>query len=215
MKLTIAHEEIQLLSEKAFFWPKEKLIGLSDIHIGKAESLQKMGIPVPSGAHLNDLLRLQSLIVKTNAEKVFILGDFIHQKSSWTANIISDLHGFFNRWPLIEWNLLVGNHDKTSLNHFREFPIKLHVNDIQMEPFIFTHGHKKSDQRGNLFSIEGHIHPVIKLQEGSTSLRLPCFILNSSSLTIPSFGELTGGYEITPKKDERIFAVAGNEIFEI
>ncbi len=65
MKLNIAHEEFELLWQKAFFWPKESVLGLSDIHIGKAESFQKMGVPLPSGSHINDLVRISELVSQT------------------------------------------------------------------------------------------------------------------------------------------------------
>ena len=213
MKLNIEHEEIHFLAEKAFYWPKEKLLGLSDLHVGKAESLQKLGLPIPSGTHLNDLNRLSQLIKFTHAERVFILGDFIHQRSSWAENIQSDLKGFFSTHHYVEWNLLVGNHDKTSIPLLKNFPFKLFDRETQIGPFLFTHGHSKYE--GKVFTIQGHIHPVIRIDEGSTKLRLPCFVLRPMSLVIPSFGELTGGYEITPHKKDRIFAVAGKEIFEV
>lgn len=213
MKLNIEHEEIHFLAQKAFYWPKEKLLGLSDLHIGKAESLQKAGLPIPSGSHLNDLNRLANLISATQAQNVFILGDFIHQKSSWTENIQFDLKDFFKNHQKINWSLLIGNHDKGSKNFLSSLPFEIFENDTQKGPFLFTHGH--SQKEGKVFTVQGHIHPVIRIDEGSTKLRLPCFVLSPMSLVIPSFGELTGGYEITPKRKDRIFAVAGKEIFEI
>lgn len=94
MLLHLKSEQIKLLPERAFFWPQKKILGMSDIHIGKTISLQKMGIPVPSNQN-EDLFKLAQLIEKYQPENIYILGDFIHQKNSWTTDLIQELHVFF------------------------------------------------------------------------------------------------------------------------
>lgn len=215
MKLEIIKEEIHLLPEKAFFWPKEEMIGLSDVHLGKAESLQDYGIPVPSGSHLEDLTTIGKLIERTKANKVFILGDLIHQKNSWTTNIVSDLTSFFKNYKKINWTLLIGNHEKGSIEYLKQFPIQLIENDFEYFPFLLTHGHNNSEKKKHLFRIQGHVHPVIQIRDGSTKLRLPCFVLEKNSLTLPSFGTLTGGFEVAKTKGRRMFATTNESVLEI
>ena len=48
MILKLKDQDFDLLPERAFYWPQEKILGLSDIHPGKAFTLQQAGIPVPS-----------------------------------------------------------------------------------------------------------------------------------------------------------------------
>ncbi len=219
MKITVQNEDLHLLSKKAFFWPREKILGFSDVHLGKAESFQQWGVPLPSGEHQQDLANISSLIHETEATRVFILGDLVHHKSSWTENIHRDLTDFFQKHSSTEFNLLLGNHERGSIPELKNYPLELMPEDHQIGKIRMSHGHEaghfKPDQKESSFQICGHIHPVVLIREGSVRLRLPCFVLGENSLILPSFGTLTGGFEIKPKKDQRIFAVAGPEVFEV
>lgn len=82
MKLDLNNEAVELLPEKAFYWAQENILAFADVHIGKAESLQKLGIPMPTGPHLEDLARIDRMIKKTRAKRIFMLGDFIHSRTS-------------------------------------------------------------------------------------------------------------------------------------
>ena len=214
MTLNLCNEEVQLLAEKAFYWPREGLLVFSDVHIGKAESLQSQGIPLPSGSHLEDLYKIERLIQKTQPKKVFILGDFIHQKNSWAPHIISDLEIFFNRHQNISWSLAIGNHEKGSLSYLSKLPIELIENGVLIEPFFFSHGHLTTKKEGP-FEIRGHLHPAVRVKEGSIQLRLPCFVLERQRLTLPSFGILTGAAEVKKTKQNRLFAVTEETLFEV
>lgn len=212
MNVTLANEEIELLPEKAFYWKKESLLGFSDVHLGKAESLQSYGIPVPSGSHHEDLKKISNLIEKTNAKKIVILGDFIHQKNSWTAELLNDLKLFFKAHDHVEWILLIGNHERGSISQLQQLPFHIVENDLNIGPFLLTHGHTQ-DAAAKNFQIQGHVHPVVKLEQGSTRLRLPCFVVCENSLTLPSFGSLTGGYEMKPNPKQKVYAVTSSSVF--
>lgn len=213
MKIQLANEEIELLPEKAFHWHKERLLGLSDIHIGKAESYQHAGVPLPSGAHREDLEKMSFLIEKHRIEKVVILGDWIHTQHSISELVFRDLHRFFHRHSHVHWTLLLGNHERNAFELLKEFPFHMVSEDLEYPPFLFTHGHKYRSSA--FFQIQGHTHPLVSIHEGPLRMKLPCFHLEKECLTIPAFGSLTGGYVIRPKKSDRIFAVAENEIFEV
>lgn len=213
MRITIARESLELLPEKALFWPAQKLLAVTDIHIGKAEGLQAQGIPIPSGAHQDDLKNLENLIQKTEAERILILGDLIHAKKSWTPTIHQDLLNFFELFKDRKFTLLVGNHEKGSLPQLQTLPLEIKEEDLHHGPFTFCHGHKVADK--NKFQIQGHVHPVVNVRFGSTRLRLPCFVQEKQSLTLPSFGTLTGGFEVKPTQSAQIFVVAPKEVFRL
>ncbi len=213
MILELANEEIFLDHERALAWPDQKILALSDVHLGKAESFQAAGIPLPSGDHLEEFQRLETLIAKHGIQKVFILGDLIHQKTSWSADLLKDLKDFFNRNNMIEWHLLIGNHERGSMEFLKQLPLKLHEEDLEISPFVFTHGHKQHES--SLFEIRGHIHPRIQLKQGPLSLNLPCFWLEKNRFTLPSFGQMTGGFKIKAAKKDRVFGVGESSVFEI
>src|SRR5437868_3493280 len=142
MKLQLANEDIELLPEKAFFWQQNHLLGLSDVHLGKAESYQTAGIPLPSGTHREDLLKISNLIHRYQIQKVVILGDWIHNRFSLSDIIMQDFHDFFAAHNHIQWTLLLGNHEKGSHEILRRLPFHLVEDEIQIGPFLLTHGHR-------------------------------------------------------------------------
>jgi hypothetical protein len=202
------------------------MLVLSDIHLGKAESFQAMGVPMPSGSHWDDLNELSRLIRQHSPQTVLILGDFIHQKSSWTDDLMNDLLEFFNAHSRIEWILVLGNHERGSQNFLNALPLKLVTEQLLIEPFIFSHGHhlatpepklkkKKVKPKDVPFSIQGHIHPAVRLREGSTTVKLPAFFMTGHTLLLPAFGSQTGGYELKYTAKDRVFPTTGNLIFEL
>jgi hypothetical protein len=211
-----AGERLRLLADRALFWERESLLVLSDLHLGKAESLQGLGLPIPSGDHLTDLNRVAKLLRETRAQRVLILGDFIHQKRGVTDEILQALEKFFGFLPQIEFTLLMGNHEKGAKSVLEKLPMKLIEDDVLIFPFRFSHGHLEGEDRlsAEFFTIQGHIHPAVTLQEGSTRVRLPCFWLTESALTLPSFGSLTGGWNVKRGRKDRVFVTTGEKIFE-
>lgn len=213
MRIQIANEDIELLPEKAFLWRRQNLLGLSDVHLGKAESYQHAGVPIPSGSHREDLHLIATLIDKNKIEQVVILGDWIHDRHSLSEMVVRDLNSFFAAYKNVRWTLIMGNHERTSGDLLKRFPFEMVIEDLEMEPFLFTHGHKY--RKSDYFQIQGHTHPLIKIQEGPLKLKLPCFHLEKDCLTVPAFGSLTGGAVIRPAKSDRVFAIGHNQIFEV
>jgi DNA ligase-associated metallophosphoesterase len=207
-------EQIELLPERAFFWPQKKILGLSDIHVGKAVSLQKLGIPIPSHDN-DDLYNLADLIQKHQPEHIYILGDFIHQRNSWTPELINELHLFFESFKEVQFHLILGNHERGSIEILRTLPLQMSETDVRIGPLTFSHGHSRKENKNDQFFVQGHFHPVVVLREGSIRMRLPCFVKDNTSLTLPSFGVLTGGHEVTAAREQKIYACAGETVFEV
>ena len=59
------------------------------------------------------------------------------------------------------------------------------------------------------------MHPCVKIGDGRDKLRLPCFALKSKLLLLPSFGELTGGYELLPQEWETLVLCLENEVTQL
>jgi len=71
----------------------------------------------------------------------------------------------------------------------------------QHEPGIHARGHV----------LAGHIHPVVSIgQQYQRAIRCPCFWHQPQCTVLPAFGHFTGGYRVTPAKDDQVF-VAGAE----
>ena len=204
MKIEVLGETLELLPEKAILWKKRNILVFSDVHLGKAESFQALGVPIPSSVNLADLEKIAGLIENYKIQEVLILGDLIHHKSSWTEELFYTIKDFLEFFKDVKFKLLIGNHEKGSLNYLKELPLGLIEGDYKLSPFTFSHGHQASESG---FTIQGHVHPVVILKEGPVRLRLPCFVLEEKSLILPSFGSFTGGFEISRLEGTRIFAV--------
>ena len=177
----VGGENLDLLSERALHWPSREILILSDIHLGKAESLQREGIAMPADSGETDLERMAQLITRLMPRQVWVLGDFIHHRHSWTEALYRRLAEFFHSFAHIQWNLVLGNHERGSMESLRKLPFVLHEGEISLGPFYLAHGH--SGQKGGAddrLSIEGHVHPVINLRSGPLRLRLPCFVLQKN-----------------------------------
>lgn len=212
MRIQILGEEIDLLPQKAFIWSHERLLVFSDVHLGKAESFQSLGVPIPSSVHYEDLNRIASLIEEHSVQKVLILGDLIHHKNAWSEELLNTLMSFFHHYPKVQFKLLIGNHEKGSLEYLKLLPLELITGDYEISPFTFSHGHEKSKAD---FTVQGHIHPVITLNEGPVRLRIPCFVLDPNTLTLPAFGGFTGGFEVGFRQKRRIFLVTPEKVIEL
>ena len=76
--------------------------------------------------------------------------------------------------------------------------------------------HDPAEASPDRFSICGHIHPAIRIQDSPRkSIRSACFHLTEKILTLPSFGSFTGGQVIHPHQDDRIFISLNGRVVEI
>src|SRR5690606_25988024 len=91
MELRVAGEVLQLLADRALYWPARGRLLVADLHLGKGDILRAAGIPVPSGGTGHDLARLDALLRATAARELWVLGDFLHGRrhprveASWRA----------------------------------------------------------------------------------------------------------------------------------
>ncbi|MDP4947522.1 MAG: serine/threonine protein phosphatase, partial [Cyanobium sp. MAG_102] len=72
---TWAGETLELRAERAVWDPQRRALLVADLHLGKAESFQAHGIPLPSdgdGETLNGLLELAHQL---EPQQVVVLGD--------------------------------------------------------------------------------------------------------------------------------------------
>lgn len=197
-----------LLPDRALFWKERETLILSDLHLGKAQDFQAAGIPVPSTIHYEDLSRLAELLSQHQPKRVFILGDLIHSNRNEHQELraaFRKLHGN------AKWILALGNHDLRAQKKLQAWGFDEIINDILEAGIIFCHDESSCDGP----SINGHVHPVIKVGNARDRLRLPCFVVGQKRMLLPSFGAFTGGFEITPRAKEKIFALTGDAVFEI
>jgi uncharacterized protein len=73
-----------LHAERALELPdRARALIVADLHWGKATALRALGVPVPAGGTAQDLRRLDTVLARTNARELCILGDLAHSHHGW------------------------------------------------------------------------------------------------------------------------------------
>jgi uncharacterized protein len=186
---------LQLLDDKALYLPDEGALLVSDVHLGKAETFQGLGIPISSQINEENLQRLRLLHAQTQPKKLFILGDLFHSKQSLVPEVLCSWDTFLKEIEA-QVCLIVGNHDRRLIAALPPLAMACQADAVSLGPFLLSH--EPEIDHAAALNICGHIHPVVKLRSHTDSLRLPCFFVerDEKRLTLPSFGEFTGGYEV-------------------
>lgn len=139
-----------------------------------------------------------------------MLGDFVHSHRTKLEALTQRFRKMKGNHPA-KWTLTTGNHDRSAKEKLLAWGFDEFCDEVHEDGIAFSHGHEES--RG--LSIVGHVHPVIKIGTGRDRMRLPCFWLGRKAFVIPSFGSFTGGFEITPRRHERVYVVAQDSIVEV
>ena len=58
---------LQLLPQRALWWPAARMVMVADVHFGKAATFRRAGQPVPHGTTADNLARLDAVLAATGA----------------------------------------------------------------------------------------------------------------------------------------------------
>ena len=149
------------------------------------------------------------LLLNYPIQQVIILGDLFHSTYNVEWNNFLE---FLDHFGDITFYLVLGNHDILSSEKYIADNLTCH-STLDMAPFHFTHEPTKHSE---LYNLCGHIHPCIKMKgRGLQRLRLPCYHFGIKSGVLPAFGAFTGGYNITPDKDDDVYAITANAVLKV
>ena len=210
--VTIAGERLLLLPEKAVYWPAQDMLIIADIHFGKAASFRAQGIPVPRGTTTENLLGLDALIERHGARHVVFLGDFLHARAAHASSTQQAMLAWRQSRAGLRLTLVRGNHDKHAGDPAAVLDIELVDEPHMVGPFAFCH-HPDLDTGG--YALAGHVHPAWVLATRFDSLRLPCFVVGSERMILPSFGSFTGGHVVTREAGDAIFVTSGEAVHSV
>ena len=156
-------------NQRALFWDAEKILILSDLHVGKSAHFRKHGIAIPSEVLIADLKRLEDLMVHFQPQKIIIVGDLFHAGYNSDLDLFKDWRKQFTQ----QFILIRGNHDRLKREIYEELGIECEEEFLFIEPFTF-------------------IHPGFVLKTKSERLRLPCFAVSEQQIVLPAFSLFTG-----------------------
>lgn len=184
-EFTFAGQQLVALGSGALWWCAERLLCVSDLHLGKSERIARRGGAVLPPYEVADTLdRLSHDLEHTAPETVVCLGDSFDDREAASAlpneaclRIATLQAG--RRWIWIE-----GNHDPG--------PVDIggsHLQYLRIAPLTFRH----IADPASAAEISGHYHPKANLRLRGRTISRPAFLVDSARIVMPAYGTYTGG----------------------
>lgn len=173
------------LGSGALWWADERLVCVSDLHLGKSDRIARRGgVLLPPFETRDTLARLDATLNATDARTVVCLGDSFDDLAAAdrldapdTATLTRMMAG--RRWVWIE-----GNHDPGPLDFGGT-----HLAELTQGPLVFRHVAGPDA----LAEVSGHYHPKASMKLRGRTMSRPCFLVDDRRLILPAFGTYTGG----------------------
>lgn len=209
---TLCGERVRLHPERALHWPSGDALFVADVHLGKAASFRAGGVPLPRGSTQADLTRLSSLLERTGAGRLVVLGDFLHARAGRVAALDASFKAWRATQSAVDMVLVRGNHDDRAGDPPPDWGIDIVDEPHLLAPFIACHM-PMTPPTG--YALCGHLHPGVHLRGTADAERLPCFVLGARRAILPAFGSFTGLATVSAAAGERLIAVAGSQLFPL
>jgi DNA ligase-associated metallophosphoesterase len=204
--IALAGHKIALLPEHAAYWRAENLLLVADLHLGKAQTFQTFGLPVPSGAETRDLERLTALVKRIGATRVAILGDVLHSRVGLRDGLVAQIASRLEALNA-EVLLIAGNHDRAALERVAKRANLEMRTSLEIAGVCLTH---KPLERGAW--IAGHVHPRATLRIEGDLVKLPCFVVDGDGLTLPAFSSFAAGGNTKRREGRQRYVIAGDAV---
>lgn len=220
----------RLLARRALWWPAESTLFVADVHLGKAETFRALGVPVPAGPTEATLRRLGALVNDCGARRLVVLGDLLHARPAQAPATVDALRAWRRGHAQLHCVLVRGNHDDRAGDPPADLDIEVVDAPAALGPFVLCHepgegapwddtsGYNtpRDTTPGPGYRLAGHLHPAVRLHgRGRDSARLPCFSVGRTQAVLPAFGDFTGSASVSPAVPQRLFAIAGDRVFEV
>ena len=196
---------------------KERILVISDLHLGYEGSMRKSGFFVPSGIYYETIKDME-LIFKNilsegkKVDKIIILGDLKHEigailKEEWRE--VLDFIDFLISKKVREIVIVKGNHDVMIHFLLKHKRVKI-VDYLVIDDFAFLHGDRDFreiyDKKVKVWVL-GHLHPSIILKDrvGVKEEKYKCFLIgkykNKKIVILPSFFVMIEGSDVRDNND--------------
>jgi DNA ligase-associated metallophosphoesterase len=213
ISIELAGEQVQLLPERALYWPRARTLFVADLHWGKAATLRAAAIALPGGGTSDDLARLSAAIERSGAARLVVLGDLLHARAGRAPQTLAAIAAWRRRHPQLELTLVRGNHDRRAGDPEVELGFACVDEPHECPPFVLRHAPARSAAG---YTLAGHIHPGALLSGlGRQRLRLPCFWFGADVGVLPAFGGFTGTAAIDARPGDRVFVLADGDLIEV
>jgi len=210
---TVAGERLLLYPERGAFIPRLHTAVVADLHWGKAATFRAANVPIPTGTTASDLARLTRFVRRTRARRLVVLGDLIHARAGRQPGTLAALQAWRDEHVALEIVLVRGNHDA----HAGDPPASMRIECVDgpwpLGPFTCEH---EPEPRPGAYVLAGHLHPSVTIGGRARQReRLCCFAFGPSVGVLPAFASFTGGGAYERGDEDRIFAIAEDEVIAV
>lgn len=203
----IAGETMQLFPERALYWPRGGALLIADLHLGKGDIFRRAGIALPRGGTALDLARIGTLLERTGATSLTVLGDFLHgavNESRW----LSEWVAWRETRPDVAVCVVVGNHDRAL--PAAGLDLQLVAGGQALGPFRLVHVPCEAAHGHELC---GHLHPVTRVP--GLPGRWPAFWLRPRQTVLPAFSSFSGGLLVENDGQDSLLACVEGHLLEM
>lgn len=186
IEIDFAGHRFVLDADLALWWPAERVLVVSDLHLEKSTFLAQFGSAVaPYDTH-DTLLRLDTLIRRYSPRTLILLGDSFHDRGAWqrleptTRDHLLGLCGSVDSCLWVE-----GNHDVGLVRDDR----LTFIDEAIIGGIAFRH--EPASSAGP--QVIGHYHPKLTVHVRGHRLSGKCFAVSPYMMILPAFGSFTGG----------------------
>lgn len=209
VEIEVGGERLRLLGDRAIHWPARGRLLIADLHLGKGDLFRRAGIGLPSGGTAQDLQRLDTLLERTDASELWILGDMVHgpiADAPWLQQWMRWRH----RHAKVGIRTVSGNHDRALPRVAGTLGVELSGPRVVDGSILLRH--EPLDSCGH-HVLCGHLHPCIAVP--GVSRRWPAFWLRRGMTVLPAFSAFTGGPLVPGAPGDRIAACVEGSIIWI
>ncbi len=186
---TFGGHSFEVAGDAALYWPEQKMLVVSDLHLEKASAYAAGGQMLPPYDSLATLEQVAALVDQFVPEIVISLGDNFHdtdgerrlqgRASALLQQLVTS----------VRWIWVTGNHDPDVQGHWGGEAVET----LKCGNVIFRH-EALDEEEGP--EISGHFHPKFRQAVRGRHVSRRCFVRSARKLVMPAFGTLTGGLDV-------------------
>jgi len=185
-------------TDGALFWPEERILAVSDLHLEKGSAFAERGVLLPPYDTAATLKRLARVIARFDPRTVIALGDSFHDDGGPARLMDQDQVELAVLQRGREWIWIAGNHDSKQITGLGG----ISATALAIGGLMFRH---EPDQMTRDGEIAGHLHPVARINGRGRVVRRRCFACDARRMVMPAFGSYAGGLNVRDRAFTNLF----------
>lgn len=197
----------ELAGDAALYWPAERTLLVSDLHLEKASAFASGGQMLPPYDSLATLDEVAALVAQYRPQRIVSLGDNFHDDAG-EVRLAADAAILLTQLVAqTDWMWITGNHDRNLEARWGGTS----VDELALAGIILRHEALRGEPSPE---ISGHFHPKYRQLLRGRMVSRRCFVKGPRKLIMPAFGAFTGGLDAQDVAIIRACDLAGSESAE-